>query len=132
MTARRAEAGDAVVGRNIRLHRLARRMTQNALGKSVGVTSQQVQKYEKGVSPVGAARLARVATALNVPVAELIAGLDAPQHRKGSAPLALIAQPMPMRLIQAFCKIPDRAVRRGLMQLTEEIARATRRRAASR
>ena len=129
MTARRPEAGDAVVGRNIRLHRLARRMSQSALGKSVGVTSREVQKYEKGVSCVGAARLARIATALNVPVAELVAGLDAPQRRSGSAPFALIAQAMPMRLIQAFSKIPDRAVRRGLMQLTEEIARATRRRA---
>jgi transcriptional regulator with XRE-family HTH domain len=129
MTARRAEAGDAVVGRNIRLYRLARRMSQSALGKSVGVTSREVQKYEKGVSPVGAGHLVRIATVLSVPVAELIAGLDAPQHRSGSAPLALIAERTPMRLIQAFSKIPDRAVRRGLMHLTEQIARATRRRA---
>jgi len=129
MTARRAEAGDAVVGRNIRLHRLARRMTQAALGKSVGVTFQQVQKYEKGESRVAAARLARIAAVLNVPVGELVAGLDAPQRRSGSAPLALIAERTPMRLVQAFSKIPDRAVRRGLMHLTEEIARATRRRA---
>ena len=128
MTARRAEAGDAVVGRNIRLHRLARRMTQGALGQSVGVTSRQVQKFEKGVSGVGAARLARIATVLNVPVAELIAGLDAPQQRSGPAPSALIAEAMPMRLVLAFAAIPDRAVRRGLMQLTEQIARATRRR----
>ena len=108
--------------------RLARRMTQSALGKSVGVTFQQVQKYEKGVSRVGATRLARIATVLNVPVGELVAGLDAPQRRSGSAPAALIAEAMPMRLVQAFAAIPDRAVRRGLMQLTEEIARATRRR----
>jgi transcriptional regulator with XRE-family HTH domain len=132
MSPRRPEAGDAVVGQNIRLYRLARRMSQTALAERIGITSRQVQKYENGVNSVGAGHLVGIATALNVPVAELIAGLDAPQHRSGSAPLALIAQAMPMRLIQAFCKIPDRAVRRGLMQLTEEIARATRRRAALR
>jgi len=127
MGARRGEAGDAVVGRNIRLYRLARRMSQTDLANGIDATSGQVQKYEKGESAVGAARLARIASALKVPAGELVAGLDAPEQRSGSAPLALIAEAMPMRLIQAFSKIPDRAVRRSLMQLTEDIARATRR-----
>ncbi len=78
LVARRAEAGDAVVGRNIRLHRLSRGMSQTALADGIGITFQQVQKYEKGVNRVGAARLMRIANTLNVPVARLLAGIDGP------------------------------------------------------
>jgi transcriptional regulator with XRE-family HTH domain len=132
MTARSAEAGDAVIGRNIRLHRLARRMTQAALAERIGIASRQLQQYEKGVDCVGAGQLVRIAAALNVPVTALLAGLDAPQRMNGTSPAALLAQRTPLRLALAFAAIPDRAVRRGLMHLTERIARATRRRPASR
>ena len=123
MTARRAEAGDAVVGQNIRVHRLARRMSQSALADAIGITFQQVQKYEKGVNRVGAARLVRIARALGVPAAKLLAGIEA-ADRGGASPLALIAERQPLRLAQAFAAIRDRALRRTLVQLTEQIARA--------
>jgi transcriptional regulator with XRE-family HTH domain len=121
MTARRAEAGDAVVGQNIRVHRLARRMSQSALADAIGITFQQVQKYEKGVNRVGAARLVRIARALGVPTAKLLAGIEA-VDKGGASPLALIAERQPLRLAQAFAAIRDRAVRRTLVQLTEQIA----------
>jgi transcriptional regulator with XRE-family HTH domain len=123
MTARRAEAGDAVVGQNIRVQRLARRMSQSALADAIGITFQQVQKYEKGVNRVGAARLVRIARALGVPAAKLLAGIEA-ADRGGASPLALIAERQPLRLAQAFAAIRDRALRRTLVQLTEQIARA--------
>jgi transcriptional regulator with XRE-family HTH domain len=131
MTARRAEAGDAVVGSNIRLHRLARHMSQTDLADGIGITFQQVQKYEKGVNRVGAARLVRIATVLNVPVAELLAGVDGPK-RGVPSPVTLIAARQPLRLAQAFAAIGDKDIRRSLMQLAEQIVRATRRGAASR
>ena len=120
MTARRAEAGDAVVGQNIRVHRLARRMSQTALANAIGITFQQVQKYEKGVNRVGAG-LVRIARALGVPTVKLLAGIEA-ADKGGASPLALIAERQPLRLAQAFAAIRDRAVRRTLVQLTEQIA----------
>jgi len=123
MTARRAEAGDAVVGQNVRAHRLARQMSQTALAEAIGITFQQVQKYEKGVNRIGAARLVRIARALEVPAVKLLAGIERPE--KGAAsPLALIAERQPLRLAQAFAAIGDKQVRRSLMQLAEAVARA--------
>ena len=122
MSARRADASDAIVGQNIRLHRLARRMSQNALARAVGVSFQQVQKYEKGANRVGAGRLVRVASALGVPVMALLAGV--PGLRKAAPPAAgLIATPGRMRLVQAFATIEDGPLRRALVTLTEDAAR---------
>ena len=53
---------DVEVGRRIRVQRMARGMSQTELGKRIGVTFQQVQKYEKGANRVGAGRLTRIAT----------------------------------------------------------------------
>src|SRR5271170_4605125 len=60
---------DGELGKRIRLRRVEQGISQDELGKAVGVTFQQVQKYEKGVNRVGAARLQQIATALDVPVA---------------------------------------------------------------
>ncbi len=57
---------DIEVGRRIRTQRLASRISQTALGQKVGVTFQQVQKYEKGVNRVGAGRLQQIADVLGV------------------------------------------------------------------
>jgi len=123
MSARRAEAGDAVVGRNIRVHRLARRMSQSALACQIGVSFQQLQKYESGANRVGAARLVRVADALGVPATALLAGVEQRKGR-GASPLALIAHRHPLRLVEAFALIGDKRLRLALVALTEGIARA--------
>jgi transcriptional regulator with XRE-family HTH domain len=65
---------DSLVGARIRLLRKQRKMSESELGKAVGVTFQQIQKYENGKSRVGAGRLHLVATALNVPITELFDG----------------------------------------------------------
>ena len=65
---------DVLVGSRIRLLRKRRKMSQAELGKALGVTFQQVQKYENGKNRVGASRLHLVATALDVPVSEFFAG----------------------------------------------------------
>src|SRR5712671_5841663 len=75
MSKRRANASDAVVGRNIRTYRFARRMSQSKLGAAIGVTFQQVQKYENGTNRVGSGRLVLVAKALQVPLAALFKGV---------------------------------------------------------
>src|SRR5882762_9514129 len=75
MTKRRADANDAIVGHNIRANRLAQGMSQSDLADAIGVTFQQVQKYEKGTNRVGAGRLVRVAAALEIRVTTLLRGI---------------------------------------------------------
>src|SRR3954466_6826236 len=66
--ARRADSRDEEVGRRVRSRRLESRLSQTELADKIGVTFQQVQKYEKGVNRIGASRLQRIAEALDVPV----------------------------------------------------------------
>ena len=65
---RSAGKPDIEMGKRIRLRRVEQRISQAELGQKLGVSFQQVQKYEKGVNRVGAARLQQIATALDVPV----------------------------------------------------------------
>ncbi|MEA2880644.1 MAG: hypothetical protein QOF14_5840 [Hyphomicrobiales bacterium] len=132
MSKRRADANDAIVGHHIRAHRLAKHMSQSALADRIGVTFQQVQKYEKGLNRVGAGRLVRVAAAIDVPVMTLLAGLSATEQKPEPTPIALIAQAQPLRLVKAFAKIDDKEVRRSLMMLAEGIARLAQRGRAGR
>ena len=116
------DAIDALVGRNIRAQRVARRVSQTTLGQRLGVTFQQVQKYEQGANRVGAGRLIAIARALDVPVMTLLHG--AGDGRPGAPPpVELIADRLPLRLVQSFAQISDRAVRRSLVKLVEDIAR---------
>src|SRR5690242_21905721 len=66
--ARRADNRDAEVGRRVRSRRLECRLSQTELAERIGVTFQQVQKYEKGVNRIGAGRLQRISEALEVPI----------------------------------------------------------------
>ena len=67
---------DRHVGAAIRLHRKIKSLSQKDLGKILGVTFQQIQKYEKGVNRVGAGRLYEIAKALDVSVAHFFEGLE--------------------------------------------------------
>ena len=117
MTVRRSDANDALVGHNIRVQRLARKMSQTRLAGQIGVSFQQLQKYELGTNRVGASRLVRIAAALNVPVMALLDGIAT--NRKADAPLPrrLLASAHSLRLVQAFATIEDRGVRRALLAL---------------
>ena len=126
MSARRADAIDAIVGHNIRLHRLARHMSQTDLAGAIGITFQQVQKYEKGTNRVGASRLVRIASALDVPLMTLLKGVPGLGARAEPAAAGLLAHPHRLRLVQAFAAINDEAVRHSLLALTEGMARLAR------
>jgi len=126
MTARRSDANDALVGTNIRVQRLARKMSQARLGAQIGVSFQQLQKYELGTNRVGASRLVRIAAALDVPVMTLLDGVAA-QRKVADAPLPsrLLAHRHSLRLAQAFAVIDDRAVRRALLSVAEGVVART-------
>jgi transcriptional regulator with XRE-family HTH domain len=72
---------DVLVGQNIRICRLQQKFSQTELGRRIGVTFQQVQKYEKGANRVGASRLSQIADTLGVPLVALFDGsTTATQH----------------------------------------------------
>lgn len=115
---------DALVGRNIRICRLQRGLTQTDLGDHLGVTFQQIQKYENGANRVGAARLTQIAGALGVGLATLFDG-SAAASRDSNGPdpsgRELLADPHALRLVQAFDRIPGAKRRIAILHLIESL-----------
>jgi transcriptional regulator with XRE-family HTH domain len=123
MSKRKANPIDAEVGRRIKLHRLSVGLSQTELGDSIGVTFQQVQKYERGQTRVGASRLTQIAKKLNIPIGEFFESVEAAKKGNSSAQTALqlLAQPLAIKLLQLFSDIPDRELRQSIVQLVENI-----------
>src|SRR5215475_3847613 len=114
---------DVLVGRNIRIHRLDRGLSQTELGKHIGVTFQQVQKYENGVNRVGSGRLFKIAGVLAVPVSTFFDGADTLDEKSFKAsPIAMLAEPYALRLLRAFSDIVDPELRRSLVEMAEKFA----------
>ena len=113
---------DVLVGRNIRMRRLQRGLTQTELGDHLDVTPQQIQKYENGANRVGASRLSQIAGALAVPLATLFDG-RATNGYAGPDPFghALLSDPNALRLAQAFDTIPPSRSRIAILRLVETI-----------
>src|SRR3954470_24701401 len=93
------------VGQRIRARRMAQGMSQTELGNLLGVTFQQVQKYEKGVNRVGAGRLVRGGEALDGPVSFFFGGTDAGSEDT-RAILGFLDTSYSLRLLRAFSRIP--------------------------
>ncbi len=115
---------DVLVGQNIRICRLQQRFSQTELGRRIGVTFQQVQKYEKGANRVGASRLSQIADVLGVPLLALFDGSATATHHAEAedTPRALLANPHSLRLLQGFDKIGSDAARAALLQLVDALA----------
>ena len=76
MATRKPDPVDIEVGQRIKIQRLAAGLSQTELGENIGVTFQQVQKYEKGANRVGAGRLTQIARVLNIPVNAFFEGRE--------------------------------------------------------
>jgi len=126
---RRRSSVDSRVGARIRLRRMIVGMSQERLGEAVGVTFQQVQKYERGVSRVSAGRLYSLAEALGVPVsyffdeAVLVAG-GGPSERAEAAEMPHSMSRETLELLRAYYGITDLEIRHRLFELAKAIARA--------
>jgi transcriptional regulator with XRE-family HTH domain len=125
--ARRADSRDREVGQRIRSRRLEQRLSQTELADRIGVTFQQVQKYEKGVNRVGAGRLQRISEALEVPIGFFFG--DGSGSQKGSSVVegqvnlfGLLQSSGSVRLLKAYHKLRSRRARVLLVQLAEEMA----------
>jgi transcriptional regulator with XRE-family HTH domain len=123
MTTRKGpDSVDQIVGRNIRIYRLQKGLTQTELADELGLTFQQVQKYEKGTNRVGSGRLLKIATFIGVPVTALFKGSDEMADTDKQSIFDQLAKPHANRLLQAFARIDHNALRLSVVQLVEEIA----------
>ena len=113
---------DIAVGRNVRSWRIARGMSQTQLGNRLGLSFQQVQKYETGGNRITPGRLVKIAATLGVPVSALFAGTGRadPSHSL----LALVSDSRSFRLAHAFAAIKHKTARLSLVNLVENIAAA--------
>ena len=123
---KRIEQVDRVVGQNIRVFRNAKGISQTELGNAIGVTFQQVQKYENGVNRVGSSRLAKIAKALNTPIGLLFDNSAKSADGRVSGPIVtdLLIAPHAVQMLRAFAKLPNDRLRRCILALTETITRA--------
>jgi transcriptional regulator with XRE-family HTH domain len=117
---------DVEVGRRIRIQRMARGISQTELGEKIGVTFQQVQKYEKGVNRVGASRLTRIAMVLDVAVGTFFGGpsgaADAAATEATRLDLEYLVMPGALRLLRAYGQIRESVLRRTIVSFVEKIA----------
>jgi transcriptional regulator with XRE-family HTH domain len=111
---------DRHVGSKVRSRRLMLGMSQERLGDALGVTFQQVQKYEKGVNRIGASRLQRTAEALGVSISSFFDGLPA---QNGDA-AAAERQPdaSEAALLAAFSRVTDPQLRQRVIALVQAMA----------
>jgi transcriptional regulator with XRE-family HTH domain len=121
---------DAQVGNRLRLRRMMIGMSQERLGDLLGLTFQQVQKYEKGVNRIGAGRLFEIARILGVPIYYFYEGVadqltDAPGFAEGeSSPpvLEFVSSGEGLQLSLAYMRIKDSKVRKRVLDLVKSLA----------
>jgi len=120
---RRAGPEDMEIGRKIRALRLERGLSQSSLAEGIGLTFQQVQKYEKGTNRVSAGRLQRIAELLNVPITFFYGGMGVRTKKSDahSAGLALVQTKGAMRLLRSYADIPSRTTKYALVVLAESL-----------
>jgi transcriptional regulator with XRE-family HTH domain len=121
---------DKHVGSRLRMRRMMINMSQEKLGEKLGITFQQVQKYEKGANRIGASRLQQISGVLSVPVSFFFEG--APVADGGATGFSEPASPAyvsdflatsdGLSLTKAFMKVRDPKVRRRIVDLVEAIA----------
>jgi transcriptional regulator with XRE-family HTH domain len=136
--ARRANTIDTHVGARVRLRRMLLGMSQEKLGESLGLTFQQVQKYEKGVNRIGASRLFDLAQVLGVPVQFFYDELGAATshaHSQSQPQMAgfadrpaesyvvdFLSSREGLELNKAFVRITDPKMRRSVIELVRSMA----------
>jgi transcriptional regulator with XRE-family HTH domain len=128
---KQANPVDGLVGNRVRLRRMLTGMSQEKLGDLLGLTFQQVQKYEKGVNRIGAGRLFEIAKILNVKIdffyegaEELMSGLVRGFAEDSNKPpvLEFVSSGEGLQLSVAFMKIKESQVRKRVIDLVKSLA----------
>ncbi len=129
MPKKQANPVDAHVGHRVRLRRMLIGMSQERLGELLGLTFQQVQKYEKGINRIGAGRLFEVAGILGVPISFFYEDADASAAKSGFSEagepppvMEFLASGEGLQLSLAFMRIKNVKVRRRILDLVRSLA----------
>ena len=135
MAGKKPNPVDQHVGSRVRLRRMLLGMSQERLGESMGLTFQQVQKYEKGVNRIGASRLFQISKILDVPVQFFFeeAPLTEQHSRQGLAEpdseafiLEFLNSREGLELNRAFVKIADPKIRKSVVDLVRALSGSDR------
>jgi transcriptional regulator with XRE-family HTH domain len=121
---------DKHVGSRVRMRRMMLGMSQEKLGDALGLTFQQVQKYEKGTNRIGASRLQQISLILQVPVSFFFEGAPPPPGRPSNISEApspayvtdFLATTDGLTLTKAFMRLKNAKLRRRIVELVEEMA----------
>lgn len=121
---------DTHVGSRIRLRRRLLGLSQTKLGETVGLTFQQIQKYENGANRVGASRIYQLATALNVPVSfffdamppELIPEFPESPVEEDRLPTDLFTKRETLDLLRDYHRITDATLRKKVLDMVRAMA----------
>jgi transcriptional regulator with XRE-family HTH domain len=115
---------DVHVGERIRMWRTERKISRITLGEAMGLTHQQIQKYEKGTNRIGASRLQQICSVLEIPVSFLFE--DAPRSSAGEGMpqnlIDFVESEEGLRLVAAYSRIADLKTKRGIVRLANRIA----------
>ena len=114
---------DIALGTNIRNRRRGLGLSQRALGEAVGLTFQQVQKYERGRNRVSFSKLVGISRALNCSVVDLIDGVPGVGTTATVAQSDLLGQPGAIELLDCFANVTPPAHRRAVITLVRDLGR---------
>jgi transcriptional regulator with XRE-family HTH domain len=132
MAKKQPSSVDAHVGSRVRLRRMLIGMSQEKLGELLGLTFQQVQKYEKGANRIGASRLYDISQILNVAVQYFFEDLPKTPGERVNGGALREADPAPfvmdfvssaegLQLIRAYVKVSDQKVRKRILELVKSL-----------
>jgi len=123
---------DTHVGGRVRLRRTMLGMSQDKLADSLGLTFQQIQKYEKGVNRIGASRVFEISRVLGVPIQFFYDDYDADTGRSygfaeagpddGAAMMELLSTPEGVQLCKHFASIRDPKIRKRVLELVKSLS----------
>lgn len=124
------EPTDKHVGTRVRVRRLMLEMSQTELGTALGITFQQIQKYEKGTNRISASRLQQISDILQIPVPFFFEGLpdgsNTSSRKAGQSASEhlynFLATSEGLSLAKAFVQIRNKSLRRAVVRLVEEVS----------
>ena len=121
---------DTHVGKRVRIRRKILSMSQTKLGDAIGLTFQQIQKYERGANRIGASRLFELSEVLDVPVSyffddlsEDMHALSGDQQDPNSMPSDPLREPISLELVRAYANIENPVTRKSLSNLAKALAK---------
>jgi transcriptional regulator with XRE-family HTH domain len=113
---------DVLIGERVRARRMQAKISQAALGEALGVTLQQIQKYEEGTGRIGSGRLLEVAKVLECDVMEFYVTGNSDQTIAGTPFSTFMATKDGVAIIKAMLKIKNQALRRTVIDIAEKLA----------